>query len=856
MKYKDLTKRQLIDELAELRQRNNKLEIALEKQRQNCKTLETSSPHRWFSTGSAELFVSKQTEQQPAIGCSVKYRFSDLVNISLMQKLSTLFYTATGIPHAVIDIDSIVLSGIGWQDICTRFHRVCPQTECRCKESDSYISSHLHEGPYIGYKCLNGLIEYATPIIVEGQHLANVFLGQLLHEPPDEEFFRRQAQRYGFEEAAYMEALHRVPIIPEKQVESIMDFFSQLGKLLATMGLERKRQLEAADQTVREQQEQLNLIWKTSNDVFWEWNIKTDQICLSPRWARISEYLLKESELSFELLKKYVHPDDVGAVMKVIREHLVGRTEKFEAEYRIMYKNGEWRWIMAHGQTVEWDAENQPLRMIGICIDNTGRKKAEAALSQSEQKFRKAFQGDSDIMTISTLGEGRYVAVNDAFVELSGYKRQEAIGHTSRELNLWAVPEERDYLLRQIREHGNVRAFELELRGKSGEIRICDFSGEAIDIEGEEHILCRIRDISKSKRIEEALRFSEECFSKAFNASPILMSITTLEAGRFIKVNRAFDRFIGYDHDEVIGRTSFEIGFWLNPGDRHLVQQSIMAGKSVRDMEVGFRKKNGEHRLGLYSAERLDISGEICILSTLTDISDFRKMEVEMTRLDRLNVVGEMAASIGHEVRNPMTTVRGYLQLLREKKDYDQEIEYFDMMIEELDRANSIISEFLSLAKNKMVDMTPGNLNSIINKSLPLIQAKAISRDQYIKLETNELPDLLLDAKGIRQLVINLVNNGLEAMYSRGVVTIRTFLEENNVVLEVRDEGHGIDRELLDKLGTPFFTTKEQGTGLGLAVCYRIATVHNAKINIETGSTGTTFYVKFPISAENVTVIG
>ncbi|PKM76191.1 MAG: PAS domain-containing sensor histidine kinase [Firmicutes bacterium HGW-Firmicutes-15] len=354
--------------------------------------------------------------------------------------------------------------------------------------------------------------------------------------------------------------------------------------------------------------------------------------------------------------------------------------------------------------------------------------------------------------------------------------------------------------------------------------------------------------------MEKALRLSEECFSKAFNASPVVMIITTLEDGRFIKANNAFYRILGYSHEEAIGRTSFETGFWADPADRCLVIQRIIEKQAVQDMEIRFCKNNGEQRLGLYSAEGIEINGELCILSVLTDITEFRQMEVEMTRLDRLNLVGEMAASIGHEIRNPMTTVRGYLQILRENKDYVQEIDCFDLMIEELDRANSIITEFLSLAKNKMVDMKLGNLNAIISKIFPLIQAKAMSKGQYIKLELDELPYLLLDKKEIRQLILNLVDNGMESMSSPGVVTVRTFMEKEKVVLEVQDQGHGIDLELLDKLGTPFFTTKEQGTGLGLAVCYRIATRHNTKIEIDTSSTGSTFYVRFPIPIVDTTV--
>jgi PAS domain S-box-containing protein len=399
---------------------------------------------------------------------------------------------------------------------------------------------------------------------------------------------------------------------------------------------------------------------------------------------------------------------------------------------------------------------------------------------------------------------------------------------------LFSTGEPQDYELRMVKMDGT--AFWARLAATVAQ----DANGAHV---------CRfvLSDITDRKQMEETLRLSEECFSKAFNNSPVLMAITSLNEGRIINVNNAFCRILDYSHEELIGRTALDIGFWADLADRCRVQQSLMGKQSVQEMEIGFCKKTGEQRQGLYSAEGLEINGESCILSLLTDITELRQMEIEMTRLDRLNLVGEIAASIGHEIRNPMTTVRGYLQILRANKDYLAEIERFDLMIEELDGANSIITEFLSLAKNKMVDMTPQNLNLIISNSLPLIQPKAMSQNQYIKLEMHDLPDLLIDKKEIRQLILNLVNNGLESMSSAGDVTIRTFVEKQEVVLAVQDKGHGIESKLLEKMGTPFFTTKEQGTGLGLAVCYRIADRHNAKIGIDTSSSGTTFYVRFPI---------
>ena len=220
------------------------------------------------------------------------------------------------------------------------------------------------------------------------------------------------------------------------------------------------------------------------------------------------------------------------------------------------------------------------------------------------------------------------------------------------------------------------------------------------------------------------------------------MAITTLKEGRYIRVNRAFSQITGYSNEDIVGKSTITSGFWADPSHRDEVTKRLMANQSVRDMEMHFKKSNGEQRLGLYSGERIDINGEPCILSILMDITELRQMEAEMTRMDRLNVVGEMAASIGHEIRNPMTTVRGYLQLMRTDEVFQKEAEFLDLMIEELDRANSIITEFLSLAKDKMVELKPASLNKIIGKLWPLVKAKAVSRDQDIRLELSDLPVL------------------------------------------------------------------------------------------------------------------
>ncbi|WP_094605728.1 Adaptive-response sensory-kinase SasA [Sporomusa silvacetica DSM 10669] len=227
-----------------------------------------------------------------------------------------------------------------------------------------------------------------------------------------------------------------------------------------------------------------------------------------------------------------------------------------------------------------------------------------------------------------------------------------------------------------------------------------------------------------------------------------------------------------------------------------------------------------------------------------TDVLNSNLNQMSAT-MERLNVVGEMAASIGHEIRNPMTTVRGYLQLFQLKDDFTKYYDHFSVMIDELDRANSIITEYLSLAKNKAVKMKIGNINDVIQSLQPLLQADASCRGHQLFTDLGRIPDNKFDEKEIRQMILNLVRNGFEAAQDCGEVTIRTYEQNGTIMVSIKDNGTGIPDEVMQKLGTPFLTTKDNGTGLGIPICYRIAERHGAKLLVDSASQGTTITVVF-----------
>jgi len=346
-------------------------------------------------------------------------------------------------------------------------------------------------------------------------------------------------------------------------------------------------------------------------------------------------------------------------------------------------------------------------------------------------------------------------------------------------------------------------------------------------------------EIAEHEQTEEALNKSNR------QIISILESITDAfiavdHQWRFTYVNEEAEKLFRKERMELLGQC---LGDMFSPpfdGTYFDSLNQAMAAKTAVNFEINNSYLGRTFEIHAYpSPDGLSI---YC-----RDITDEKQMENDLARLDRLNLVGEIAASIGHEIRNPLTTVRGFLQLVGGKDDCVKYRDYFNLMIDELDRSNAIISEFLSLAKNKPVDKKAVNLNSVIESLHPLIGADATLTDKYVLVERGNITDLVLDDKEIRQLILNLTRNGLEAMLPGGTLKIGTFAENEEVVLFVRDQGPGINPDVVEKIGTPFLTTKDEGTGLGLAVCYSIAARHNAAVTFDTGPSGTTFYVRFRV---------
>ncbi|AJQ29065.1 LytS/YhcK type 5TM receptor domain-containing protein [Pelosinus fermentans] len=377
--------------------------------------------------------------------------------------------------------------------------------------------------------------------------------------------------------------------------------------------------------------------------------------------------------------------------------------------------------------------------------------------------------------------------------------------------------------------------------------------GAAIFVFVTKNVIHARRNQAEKDSAQRELQKSEERFATAFNFNPSPMSIRSIEDGRYITVNESFLRTFEYTREEIIGKTLRNLHILIDDYDE--IVQLLRKGKSISNFETHIYTKTGKLQISLLFCELIDIGGKPHTLSVFIDIGEMKKLENEVLRLERLNLAGHMSTGIAHEIRNPLTTIRGFMQFLSAKKDLSHCKEYFDLTIQELDQINSIMSELILLARTKSVNFERTNLNALISALLPLIKTDEAAINKDVDVDLGDIPDLLMDKKEMMQLILNLAKNGIESMEDYGILKISTYVDKGEVVLSVQDRGKGMNAEMLKKIGTPFFSTKDTGTGLGLAICYSIAERHRAVIAIESSSKGTTFLVKFKISIESSEVI-
>lgn len=238
-------------------------------------------------------------------------------------------------------------------------------------------------------------------------------------------------------------------------------------------------------------------------------------------------------------------------------------------------------------------------------------------------------------------------------------------------------------------------------------------------------------------------------------------------------------------------------------------------------------------------------------LYMIETIKDNVKMREEIHRSEKLNVLGELAATIAHEIRNPLTVSKGFIQLMKSRVNNETDLKYSMLALEEIDRAESIITEYLMYAKPQADKTERIHVKELFHNVLQIIEPYITSHGHILNYKIEDALYIHADAKKFTQVMINLMKNAVEAMEHSGQLTIHVHGGQYDVVIEISDTGTGMTKEQLSRLGVPFYSTKDKGTGLGLMVCYRIIEALEGTIQVEsTKGVGTKFSIAIPKAAE------
>ncbi|MBI5605826.1 MAG: PAS domain S-box protein, partial [Deltaproteobacteria bacterium] len=421
-----------------------------------------------------------------------------------------------------------------------------------------------------------------------------------------------------------------------------------------------------------------------------------------------------------------------------------------------------------------------------------------------------------------------------------------------------------DYIEKQARREMEV-VKDIPLKRKDGRVLYADVASSLVFLNERPYLLGIFRDITDRKKMEEARRWSEEKFSKAFRASPNWISISLLEDGRYIEVNDAFSKITGYTREEAIGRTSVELGIWVDPEERRTMVRMLMESGSVSDLEVGFRTKAGEILTVQRSAEKIILGEEVCLISVNHDITRHRHLEEQLRQSQKMEAIGRLAGGIAHDFNNILTAILGYSDLLllnlKPREPMYNEIEEIRKAGQ---RAAALTQQLLAFSRKQILKQVPLNLNTLVN-NLKNMLLRIIGED--IELVTVLAPDLgqiKSDWGQVEQVIMNLAVNARDAMTHGGKLVIetaniyldQTFVHQHpgstmgfSVMLTVRDTGCGMETDVLLHIFEPFFTTKElgRGTGLGLSTVYGIVKQSGGYILAESiPGKGSTFKIFFP----------
>lgn len=430
---------------------------------------------------------------------------------------------------------------------------------------------------------------------------------------------------------------------------------------------------------------------------------------------------------------------------------------------------------------------------------------------------------------------------NQVFLDLTGYAQNQIIG-----VKVDRFMEMPDESLEQRETEHNQMLLLQDFGGRMIPSRYC--RGKFIGPDGVEFAMLHFCDIKHGDELNLLQQFAGTLL-KDINLGVLLFDTDY----RLIDISDMACRIFGIERTRVINHPLEEIFRGL-PEEHHLMPKGIFEGLLFRNHALSWTNNSERYELLVDSNLLRDHAGNIQGgYVTFKDVTNLRSLEEQVQRNDRLSMIGQIAAGTAHEIRNPLTSIKGFLQMFRNtfmEKEMDKEKSYTDIMLMEIDRINELVNEFLLLGKRKNVNYELVDIPLVLKEIMPIIHSEAMLHNITVQQIMGErLPQVIADREMLKQVFLNIGKNGIEAMSSEGVLTVQVKVDphENRLLVDIHDTGPGIPHFVVDKIFDPFFTTKSNGTGLGLSVCQRIIHDIGGIIRVSSKGFGTTFTVSIPI---------
>ena len=442
---------------------------------------------------------------------------ADVIDAAAIQSLMEDLHRVTRLQASIVDMSGKVLASIGWQDICTQFHRANTGTCANCVDSNTGLLRGVPCGEFNIERCKNGLWVIGTPIVVGGNTLGGMLLGQFLFEGelPDYAFFTRQAREHGFDEEEYLSALGRVPRLTRERVDAIMVFYAKFADMIASMSYStiKLSRLLAEQQRLmdelRASEEKQRLLADNASDVIWLMDREARFTYISPSVEKLRGYTAEEAMR--QTLDESLTPESAARVTELFAQALDdlvrnGRFEPYRGEFEQPHKNGGtvWAEVSINGM---FDASGQFVGILGVSRDVTERRRTGEALRESEERFFNAFEHAAIGMALVSL-EGRFMKVNSSLCAMLGYSAGEMLELTFQEIthpeDLWESRERHRRLIA-----GESGAFKLQKRyyHKSGAVVWTLISVSLVRDRGGAPLyeIVQLEDITERRNAEEAM---------------------------------------------------------------------------------------------------------------------------------------------------------------------------------------------------------------------------------------------------------------------------------------------------------------------------------------------------------------